>query len=193
MDRPFIDDYWPQLAAKAAEAWNDAKTLQLILAELPFRRRAGAKRLRKKVADRLAEMSTRFFHWPSTAVLPSSQALDGDQFWYSEGLLSFMGYRVGQNGVPASHRRDILDYIYHENIPQVNSAEYMRGWGVPKSRKRLKKTADSLAAFTRMARRNLLADMSVAIDDWETDLVYLKRTYYDGQYDFQWPPTHNMS
>ncbi len=193
MERPFIDDYWPRLATKANEAWNDAKTLQLILAELPFRRRAGAQRLRKKVADRLVEMSKRFFHWPSSAVLPSSQALSGDQFWYSEGLLSFMGYRVGNNGVPASHRRDILDYIYHEEIPQVNSAEYMREWGVPKSRRRLQKAAESIAAFTRNARRNTFADMSAAIAEWEADLLYLKRTYYDGHYDFHWPPTDRRS
>jgi hypothetical protein len=191
MDRPFKDDYWPQLAAKADEAWEDPTILQLILAELLFRRRAGAQRLRKKVAERLTEMSQRFFHWPSTAVLPSSRALAGDQFWYSEGLLSFMGYRVGHNGVPASHRRDILDYIYHETVPRVHSAEYMRSWGIPKSRDRLKKMADSIAAFTRNARRNLFADMSAAIDDWEADLVYLKRTYYDRKYDFRWPPTHD--
>ena len=48
-----------------------------------------------------------------------------------------------------------------------------------------------VAAFTRNARRNLFADMSAAIDDWEADLVYLKRTYYDRKYDFRWPPTHD--
>jgi hypothetical protein len=30
------------------------------------------------------------------------------------------------------------------------------------------------------------------MDDWEADLMYLRRTYYDGQYDFKWPPTHNI-
>jgi hypothetical protein len=177
------------LAAKADSAWEDSDALQLILAELLFRKRAGAQKLRKKVTERLIEMSQQSFLWPSTAVLPSSHALGGDQFWYSDGLLSFMGYRVGQNGVPASHRRDILDYVYHEAIPRVNSTEYMNSWSVPKSSGRLRKMAESIAAFTRNAKRNLFADMSSAVSDWEEDLAYLKRTIYDGRYNFVWPAT----
>jgi len=63
--------------------------------------------------------------------LPSSEALGGDQFWYTEGILSFMGYRVRQYGVIASHRQEILDYVFHEQLPRVNNGEYMRSWGAP--------------------------------------------------------------
>src|SRR5205814_877233 len=96
----------------------------------------------------------RSFLWPTTAILPSLEALDGDQFWYTEGILSFMGYHVGQYGVIASHRQDILDYVFHEQLPRVNNGEYMRSWGTPKSSSRLRKMAESLAAFARNAKRN---------------------------------------
>jgi hypothetical protein len=187
LGRPLINEYRSTLAVMTEAAWNDPTTPQVILAELLFRSRVKARTLRTKISERLVELSKESFLWPSTAVLPSSRALSGDQFWYSEGILSFMGYRVGYNGVPASNRRDILDYVYHEAVPRVNSSVYMTSWGSPKSSRRLQKMAESLAAFARNAKRNLFADMSMAIDDWETDLDYLECTIYEGRYDFKWP------
>lgn len=187
MERPYISDYWPKLAARSDSAWNDAVALQSILAELLFRKRSGAQDLRKKVAQRLVELSREDFFWPTTAILPSSQALSGDHFWYTQGMLSFMGYRVGQSGVPAANRRDILNYVYNETLPKVGSPALMEEWARPKTGNRLRKLANCLASFSRNAKRNLFADMSVAIEDWESDLAYLKVKFYDGRYDFSWP------
>lgn len=186
-DRPFIQMTWRQLEKMADAFWHDSQTLQEILAELPTRKRLGALRLRVKIAGRLVELSKESFLWPSTAALPSSKALDDDQFWYENGLLSFMGYRVGSSGIPVIQRYDVLDYVYSERVPQVNSAAYMREWGEPKSGKRLKKLADSLASFARNAQRRRFANMEDAVSDWGADLHYLKEAYYDGRYDFEWP------
>ena len=73
-----------------------------------------------------------------------------------------MGYQVGCNGISAARRRDVLDYVYKQSIPKVNSPEYMAEWGEPRSGKRLKKLADSLAAFARAARRRQFSDMDEA-------------------------------
>ena len=191
-DRPFINEYWPELEKMALASWHDAHVLQTILGELLFRHRPGARKLRSRLTERLVELSKEFFLWPTTAILPSSQALSGEQFWYQRGLLSFMGYHVGCNGASAAQRRDVLDFVYNEEVPQVQNAEYMRQWGQPKTGARLEKMAGCLASFTRNARRRMSADMEIAVTDWEADLEFLKSKYYEGRYDFRWPSTHDQ-
>jgi hypothetical protein len=48
--------------------------------------------------------------------------------------------------------------------------------------------AYSIASFCRIAKRRPHA-MEVAISDWEGDLNWLRVTYYDGRYQFEWPST----
>jgi hypothetical protein len=91
------------------------------------------------------------------------------------------------NGLPESQRRQILDTIFIHSLSFVNDTNYLREWGEPKTKERLKKLADCIAAFTRNAKRRNADSYSKAIQDWEADLAYLKRTYYDGH--FQWPRT----
>jgi hypothetical protein len=136
-----------------------------------------------------------YFLWPSTAVLNSKEALDRDHFHYQDGLMSFLGYHVGKTKpVPWSKRKTILDYVYNEVLPNVNNPKYMQEWGEPKTGPRLEKLADFLAAKTRTEKSNEAStgyDYSVAIEQREHDLGYLKVKYYDGQYDrsdrFEWP------
>ena len=101
-----------------------------------------------------------------------------------------MGYCVGQNGVSEAQRREILDFAYKQILPNVNSVEYIDEWGDPITWPRLSKIAESIASFVRSAKRRDLASMSVAIDEWESDLDYLRKKYYVGRYDSPWPPTH---
>jgi hypothetical protein len=189
--RPYLRNEWPELAAKADEHWSEPAILQSILEELKFRSRPGARELRNKVTQRLVQLSSDSFLWPGTAVGPSWVALQADQFDYSHGLLRYMGYRVGQQGAIRAERQHILDYVYNETVPRVNSASYMAEWGSPKTGTRLQKTAESIAAFVRNAKRKHLADMALAIQEWEEDLMYIKGKYYDGRYDrsFEWPRT----
>jgi hypothetical protein len=65
----------------------------------------------------------------------------------------------------------------------------MAEWGAPSTGPRLRKMVESLAAFARNAKRRDARRLSVAIAEWESDLDYLKRTYYVGRYDFVWPDT----
>jgi len=58
---------------------------------------------------------------------------------------------------------------------------------------RLERMADLIAANVRNKKRQNQTTFELAINEWERDLSYLKRTYYDGRYDgvtgFQWPDT----
>src|SRR5437867_9969288 len=111
--RPYLRNEWPELAANAYGKWSEPRILQSILAELKFRSRPGARELRNKVTRRLVELSAESFLWPSTAVSPSSVALEQEQFDYTHGLLSYLGYRVGQQGALRPERQHILDYVYN--------------------------------------------------------------------------------
>ncbi len=129
-----------------------------------------------------------FFEWPSTNAPASKYGFIGDVFFYKGGLLSYVGYRVGQQGLPRHVRLQILDCVFHNVLPRVDSPEYMNGWGTPKTAVRLHKLAETLAAFTRNAKRRLKhSNLSKAIADWETDLNYLYRQYYIGKFGFAEP------
>lgn len=129
------------------------------------------------------------FNWPNTTIV--SQALSHVQILNfslpQEGLLKCLGYQVGNDGIKLHKRREILAKVFEDELPSVNSKEYMKDWGSPKSSKRLKKLADSLATFSRNAQKKRNVDLKHAIYDWEDDLNWLKETYYHGKFNFKWP------
>ena len=126
------------------------------------------------------------FQWPSTEAKIGkgkglSKAIDQEK-----GLLSDMGYRVGNNGVAKSRRWEILDDVYLKELRLHLDKSYLAEWGRPKSSQRLKKLAETIAALTRNAKRKN-SNYAAAIHEWEKDLAYLKEKFYDGVYDFPWP------
>ncbi len=126
------------------------------------------------------------FKWPSTeADMGSGKGLS-KSILQERGLLSEMGYRVGTNGLPKSQRLEILRNIYLNELKVELQKNYMGEWGRPESAQRLKKLAETLAALTRNAKRRHDKPMA-AIHEWEEDLAYLKKKFYDGFYDFAWP------
>ena len=175
----------------AESEFEDVDILQKVLSELKYRSTSKAVNLYKIVADRISELSVKepqAFRWPSTAIIgDSSSALRGAHFDYEEGLLKFMGYAVGQKGSYRNKRQQVLDYVFNEQVPKVQSLEYMAEWGAPRSDTRLKKLANSLATFSRNARRRRNSDMNQAIVEWEEDLSYLKMKYYTNRFGFDWP------
>ncbi len=131
--------------------------------------------------SKVLQLGDMVFEWPSTDAPASKYGYIGDFFFYEEGLLSFVGYEVGQQGQPVRLRRLILNCVVHNRLPSVNSATYMREWGTPRSSKRLEKLADTIAALARNAKRRKTADYSLAVSDWEQDLEYLYSKFYDGK------------
>jgi hypothetical protein len=193
--RPFITMSWLELYNHAASQRDNISHLQEVLSELKYRKSKKAVELYKKIAARISYLSAKevqSFRWPSTAVIgDSASALRIAHFDYDQGLLKFMGYAVGQKGAYRNRRQQVLDYVFNEKVPKVQSNEYMAEWGEPKSMNRLKKLADSLATFARNARRRRSSDMDHAIAEWEEDLKYLKDTYYTGRFRFDWPEGPN--
>ena len=184
--RPYIDKKNAQLQELIEHANDNIETLHLIYCELLFRGRRLARLLRKQVEEQLTSLKQEF-PWPSTESPKGDGALPDDAFQYKRGLLGFMGYRVGVSGAPSRNRQALLRDVYCGILPKVNSHEYMSGWGGPKSARRLKKMAESIASFVRNHRRRSEGASSLTVKQWETDLRYLKSAYYDGVYKFRWP------
>lgn len=189
VNRPYIDKLNLELRQFARENWDNLSILAEILVELLFRRKKLAIDLRGHVVERLIEIQMESFNWPSTEVILGSGSL-ANVDWPKAGLLSFMGYRTGLKGSVEESRREILDFMYTKNVPNVISVEYMKKWGKPNTGKRLLQLARSLANFVKNEKRNNPITYMVSITEREADLEYLKRKYYIGRYDFTWPRTN---
>lgn len=134
------------------------------------------------------------FLWPSTDVTGSSgSGTPGSKDeWPQIGLLKHLGYAVGVSGKSEPDRRHVLNRAFElVELPRVESATYVASWGKARSAVRLRKMAESIAAFCRNAKLRDAGAMATAIAEWEADLAWLKRTYYDGRFDrtFPWPAT----
>jgi hypothetical protein len=128
-----------------------------------------------------------FFRWPSTFAPGGSGNLRNID-WDKEGLLSAFGYHVGfSSPLSVLGRRAILDRVYRTPLgPDIPS--HIRGeWGAPSTSHRLRKLANTIASFTRNAKRNYFGSYGVAIQEWEEDLYYLYLQHYIGRYAFPWP------
>lgn len=189
-ERPYIQQRISDLEQIAEENWTNASVLFEVFSELRFRKpRKRPRELKQRILDRLLELAQEYFRWPSIKAMPGNEPISSTT-WPSTGLLSYLGYHVGKPALPAIKRREILDQAYQDILPTVNNPIYMSEWGPPKSSVRLKKIAESLAAFCRnQKRKNSDHSKSTAITDWESDLAYLKHKYYNNVYNFQWPRT----
>lgn len=143
--------------------------------------------LRAEIIPRLIKLIPEGFEWPSTDAPTGSGDLEIEA--PTKGLLGHLGYRVGNDGLPEEERRAILDNVYLDDLPPVNSSDYMAEWGRPSTGPRLHKLAKSIAALTRNAKRRRTASLATSVDEWEADLEYLRAEYYVGRYDFAWPTT----
>jgi hypothetical protein len=170
--RPYIKCRIDEIERIATSEWNNTKVLNEIYYELEFRSRKKALDLRERIAARLTQLQGTQFSWSTTAN-PGSQNLPSDAFKYEEGLLRHYGYKVGMNGLPESERWEILDTIFLRPLLQMDNAAYLSEWGEPKSAKRLQKLAESIAAFTRNAKRRNRGSFSKAIQDWETESLFI--------------------
>ena len=213
--RPYRKFYLSKLKEIAHEHWDSLHELEKILSELaerkdldrilPFytevaerieslkekqheenqieeqKRQEDAKRQREQ------EKKDGWFSWPSTNAPMGEGGMNAH--WYADGLFSYVGYHVGNNGEVQETREKILDCIFHNELPNVASDEYMQEFNDPKTPKRLKKMADFLSSEARNFKRNKTADYSQAIADYESDLAYLYREYYEGVFNFGWPNT----
>jgi len=165
-----------KLGDKSRVAWHPAARLVLRAVQDEWERRE---------AELLA--SEDGFPWPSTRAPRGLGAIDSAG-WLKEGMLSFMGYRVGStNGMEVDERQQLLAAIFDGPLPPVFPRRYMAEWSRPSAPGRLRKMAETLAAFARNGKRRDDAAMDQAVEDWEEDLDFLFHEFYRGRFGFAWP------
>jgi hypothetical protein len=128
------------------------------------------------------------FRWPSTEARAGYTELDTDE-WLEEGLLKFVGYKVGTDGEVEGVRQRLLEEIFKGPIPPAFPPAYLKEWGEARSSVRLEKLARTIAALTRNAKRRRDSKLSIAIRDWERDLEFLYLNFYVDYFHFEWPDT----
>lgn len=126
------------------------------------------------------------FPCPETAFEDGPPATIGEGFDGEDASspLYKMGYSVAQQvALTPSRRHDLLEETYvEESLPWCISDEYMEDWGEANSRKRLRRIAWHLHLMTKRFKRHM-----EAVARWESDLDWLKRTYYKPIHRFRWP------
>ena len=187
--RPYLSYRIDRLEYIAKRGWQDAHVLLGLYKELQFRRRRRSRFLLAKVASRLLELREQSFRWPTTNAPAGDRAFPDSVFKVRHGILSALGYHVGASGLGEAQRRALLDRAYSASLPSFRDSSYASEWGTLRSGARLRKMANTIAALTRNAKRRRTQKMRVAVEQWESDLRYLKRRYYDGMYEFRWPRT----
>ena len=115
--------------------------------------------------------------WPRQAIASRADALSGKVFPYEQGMLSFMGYKVGAgSSLTTMERRQILSYVYLGSLPTVIDIGYTQQWGSPASRTRLIKMKNTLMSFIRNAQRRA-GNMHIAIHEWQEDLRFIHESF----------------
>lgn len=128
-----------------------------------------------------------FFEWPSSDARGGDGRLSAAG-WVQDGVFSYMGYRVGNtDGLSSDIRRRMLELIFEGELPPVFEPSYLNQWGNPGTAARLQKMAETLAAFSRNAKRRRSAEMRSAIRSWDQDLEYLYENFYVDRFQFAWP------
>ncbi|WP_156667084.1 hypothetical protein [Rhizobium bangladeshense] len=177
------------LGVKLAERW----LRQLKLAE----NQTASEEVRKmalvqlaKIEQEMASLDIDHFKWPSSEALNGSGDLSSFDA-PNDGVLSFFGYEVGKSSrLNSSTRYAVLDRVFRIILPPILPTTHMVLWGPANSGRRLKKIAETIAAFARNAKRRRNPSYGQAIDDWEYDLQRLHDALYVGRFDFGWPQTH---
>jgi hypothetical protein len=188
-----IIDRLPQMGPEATlQVWSNA--LRLLERGGAPQTRQAAQVILDAVEDAWLKRSLGtpegWFPWPSTSAPGGDGSLTAAA-WMELGPLKALGYTVGQEGEPPSVRRAILRRVFEGVIPPVFPRAYLMQWGEPSSPARLHKMADSIASFTRSAKRRDAVALREAIADWEMDLAHLRNAFYVGRFGFAWPTTRD--
>lgn len=123
-----------------------------------------------------------FIHWPSTEAPGGDGSLTLGEL-PKIGPLKALGYEVGKDAQGPAQRCRLLTRAFLEDLPLVQGVEE---WGENDSSQRLRKIAESIAAFARNAKRRKSGSWADAALRWEHDLEYLRVTHYVGRFDNRW-------
>ena len=126
--------------------------------------------------------------WPITDI-PTGNG--GGQFaegFANASALRILGYKVGVKGLVEEERIELLERFFTKPLPSIVSKLFADAWGTPGSEKRLKKMADTISSNCKNFKRNDADKYKVAIEEWESDLGWLRKKFYK-RGKFPWPDT----
>ncbi len=131
--------------------------------------------------------------WVTTSVSVdwrnSSTAPAASEYLSLNSMLEAMGYRVGiTRGKPEHERREILTRTFKEELPWFETQLTRPAGGEPETSQRLWKVAEHLAWLIRerSGQRDYERNQW-AIEDWQSDLDWLKAEFYHSPHNFGWP------
>lgn len=142
-------------------------------------------------------VSSPTWRWPVVNHPPSfGHASPDPTQWRDFSALKMYGYTVGKtDGWPQKKREDFLSDFLEMDLPPQVALHFNDEYATPLSAGRLRKVANIIATNASNFYRNDPKRYAVAISDWETDLAFLKKKYYDGMgLKFQpWPQLINLN
>jgi hypothetical protein len=130
-------------------------------------------------ARRLKSLIQREWSKREFPIFKASAACDHDYAGNcpDEGMLSFLGYHVGNDGQPQPLRRAILVEICEGELPPVCSQTYLAQWGAPRSPERYHKLVRTLIALAESESRKPQQNLKRAIGERIDDLRFLRDRY----------------
>ena len=179
-------DFTAELRAKAEKNKDNPRVLLEILRDVLRWRRGPTHDLEVWIIDSVAPHVEPCFVWPDTETSPAEGKLATDD-WPDRGLLGAHHYSARRDGPNKYERRVMLGMVYGADATEYLPEDEANDWGPPRSRARLRKMVNSLAAFARNAKHKKDDSLRQAIGKWESDLEYLKDNFSRRHSDFSWP------
>lgn len=183
-----------QLNALVLSSHADVALWLAIDYELSFRRTKGANAIRDLVQARLANFGqsplinkisstqkkahkkskSKFVAgWPVISGCPAATVgYSGSHYDYQQGLLSYVGYRVGATGLPQELRRKLLQAVLANPLPHVGSTDRMVAWGQCSSERRKAHLIKEIDLLIRL--HGGTPEKIAACADWRADLQWTR-------------------
>jgi hypothetical protein len=92
---------------------------------------------------------------------------------------------VGLQSMTDQNRQRFLRHFFTRPLPRAVGLLFGDAYGEPGSSQRLRKMAEVMAANCKNFKRNDRSRYAAAIHDYESDLEYLRLSFYAGL--FLWP------
>jgi hypothetical protein len=132
------------------------------------------------------------FEWPKWVTSGSLDKFKPGKF-ADQSPLNALGYVVGKGSeLPVSKRRNLLTKAFRDKLPSVESSssqymlsQYMKSWGEPGSRIRLRRAAEHIAWLVGFFGPRITHD--VAVRHWRDDLNWMHKQLYEPWMRFRWP------
>lgn len=102
--------------------------------------------------------------------------------WRNFYALKMYGYTVGKtNGWNQAKRESFLSDFIEMDLPALVALHFDNEYATPLSASWLFKVANVIASNANSFYRNAPKRYEFAIANWESDLAFLKRKYYEGK------------